>query len=149
MEVSSPLATEGEVLTHNLIMRILAAIAGVLLGLIFIALSSMYLFHFGPPPPPFPAGSPAAMFMGAVVPTGYFTFVKVCELIGGVLVLFPASRNYGLLLLGPIVANILAFNICLVGNNAVMQPPVIAVTVLTVLAVLCGWRGFATPAKKA
>ena len=41
--------------------------------------------------------------------TGYMTFVKVCELIGGILVMIPRTRNFGLLVLGPIIVNILAF----------------------------------------
>ena len=43
-------------------------------------------------------------------------FVKVCEILGTVLVAIPATRNWGLLLLGPIIANILAFNIFVAGE---------------------------------
>jgi putative oxidoreductase len=58
-------------------------IAGVLLGLLFIMSAVMVLFNLVKAPPP-PEGSPAAMFFGAFAPTGYLTFVKVLELVGGV-----------------------------------------------------------------
>ena len=46
-----------------------------------------------------PAGTPAAMFLGAFGPTGYLTFVKMFELVGGLFVmippLMPFSRSIG------------------------------------------------------
>lgn len=68
------------------------------------------LFNLVPMPPPPPEGTPPALFMGAFAPTGYLTFVKVIEVIGGVLVAIPFTRNLGLLVLGPIIVNILAFH---------------------------------------
>jgi len=90
-------------------MKIAAHIAASLLGLIFIAFSIMVLFHLVSPPPP-PEGSPVASFMAAFVPTGYLTMVKIFELTGGILVVIPKVRNLGLLVLGPIILNILAFH---------------------------------------
>src|SRR6188474_2136003 len=84
-------------------------IAGIVLGLLFVMSSVVVLFNLVKMPPP-PEGSPAAMFFGAFGPTGYMTFVKICELLGGVLVAVPKTRNFGLLLLGPILVNILAFH---------------------------------------
>ena len=49
------------------------------------------------------------MFMGALGPTGYMKFIKVLELTGAILVAIPRTRNLGLLILGPIIVNILAF----------------------------------------
>jgi len=89
-------------------MKLATNIAGGLMGLVFIAFSLIVLLDLVHPPP-MPAGTPAAMFMGALGPTGYFKFVKVCELIGGCLVAVPRTRNYGLLILGPIVVNIVMF----------------------------------------
>ena len=67
-------------------------------------------FFFGTQPPGPPEDSLPGKFMAAFGPTGYLAFVKVCEIIGGALVLVPKTRNLGLLVLGPIVINILCFH---------------------------------------
>jgi hypothetical protein len=90
-------------------MKILSIIAGVLLGLIFLAVSIPFLLGIMPEQPPPPPGSPTAMFMGALGPTGYMKFIKLLELAGGILVAIPRTRNLGLLILGPIIVNIVAF----------------------------------------
>jgi len=63
-------------------MKHLPAIAGILLGLLFIMSSLVVLFGFAPAPE-IPEGAPVAHFMSAFGPTGYMTFVKVLELLGG------------------------------------------------------------------
>ena len=90
--------------------KCLPAIAGIVLGAIFIMASSMY-FLGKMPKMEFPEGSPIAMFMGAFGPTGYMSFVKVFELTGGILVMLPRTRYFGLLLLGPVLVNIVAFHL--------------------------------------
>ena len=67
--------------------------------------------------------------MGALGPTGYMDFVKVLEVIGGVLVAIPLTRNFGLLVLGPIIINILAFHVFL-NKGAELANPVLIVIVL-------------------
>ena len=89
-------------------MKLATNIIAGLLGLAFIAFS--LLFFFGPTPPPAPADSLPGKFFAAFGPTGYLTFVKVLELLGGVLVAVPKTRNLGLLILGPILINILCFH---------------------------------------
>ena len=37
------------------------------------------------------------MFLGAMYMTGYLAFVKVLEILGGILVAIPKTRNLGLL----------------------------------------------------
>ncbi|MGC3961208.1 MAG: hypothetical protein QM813_25750 [Verrucomicrobiota bacterium] len=86
----------------------LPIIAGIVLGGLFIMASVMFFLELGPKPT-FPEGSPIAHFMAAFGPTGYMTFVKMFELIGGILVMIPPLRNFGLLLLGPVIINIIAF----------------------------------------
>lgn len=98
-------------------MKHLATVAGALLGLMFTAFGLMFLLDLIPEQPPPPEGSPAALFMGAVAPTGYLTFVKVCEVIGGVLVAVPRTRNLGLLVLGPIIVNIVAYHVFVSGDG--------------------------------
>ncbi len=105
-------------------MRILSNIAGVLLGLIFNVVALNFFFHFFEMPAP-PADSPPAMFLGAMIPTGYFAFVKVLEITGGILVAVPRTRSLGLLTLGPIVVNILCFHIFLVKGAGLVGLPLL------------------------
>jgi len=117
-------------------MKIAAHIAASLLGLVFIAFSIMVLFHLvsPPPPPPSPEGSPMGSFMAAFVPTGYLTMVKVFELTGGILVVIHKFRNLGLLVLGPIILNILAFHTFVAkGHGLVGIPLLIAALALFLL----------------
>lgn len=113
-------------------MKHLPKIAAGLLGLAFIIFGLNFFLKFmaggGSPP----AGSPAAMFFGAIYTTGFLAFVKIIEIVGGILVAIPKTRNFGLLLLCPIVVGILAVNIFIVGGAAVFQVPVIAITLLSV-----------------
>jgi hypothetical protein len=91
-------------------MKLTVNIIGGLLGFFFAATSAMFLLNMVGDMPVPPPGSPAEHFMAAFVPTGYLTLVKVCELIGGILLAIPRTRNWGLLVLGPIIVNILAYN---------------------------------------
>src|SRR5687768_16563549 len=105
-------------------MKYLPAIAGVLLGLLFIMSGVVVLFNLVKAPP-IPEGTPMSMFMGAFGPTGYMTFIKVLEVLGGVLVAIPRTRNFGLLILGPIIVNILAFHIFITKGEGLMNPMLI------------------------
>jgi len=90
--------------------KYLPCIAGVLLGICFLMASIPVLFNLVKPPP-MPEGTPVWHFMEAFWPTGYVKFVKMFEFIGGIVVMIPRLRNIGLLLLGPVIVNILAFHI--------------------------------------
>ncbi len=103
-------------------MKYVPNVLGGLLGFVFIAVGLMFFLGMMPDAPPPPEGSPPALFMGAVMPTGYMHFVKACELLGGILVAIPLTRNLGLLLLGPVIANILAFHI-FIGRGAMLLDP--------------------------
>jgi len=81
--------------------------------------------------------------MGALVPTGYFTFIKSLELLGGMLVAIPKTRNFGLLILGPIIINILAFHTFLAHGAGITKPPVILVSVLALYLLWNGRKSFA------
>lgn len=100
-------------------MKYIPAIVSALLGLLFIFSAAAVLFNLVQPTPEQmpPEGSPAAHFMAAMAPTGMLTLIKVCELIGGLLLLIPLTRNIGLLFLGPIIVNIIGFHV-LVAQDA-------------------------------
>jgi hypothetical protein len=123
-------------------MKYLPAIAGVLLGGLFSMSAVVVLFGLVKMPPP-PEGTPAGHFMAAFGPTGYMTFVKVLELVGGILVAIPKTRNLGLLILGPILVNILAFHIFVMKGTALLDPMLIAIVLLTLFLLWSERRAFA------
>jgi putative oxidoreductase len=118
-------------------MKYLPTIAGALLGLLFVASGAVVLFNLVTMPAP-PAGTPMASFMDAFGPTGYMKFVKVCEILGGILVAIPLTRNWGLLILGPILVNILAFHVFVGGGDGLKDPVLIF---LCLLAAYLLWNG--------
>jgi hypothetical protein len=99
-----------------------------------VATAAVYFFDLVKMPPP-PEGSLTAHFFAAFGPSGYMTFVKVFEVIGGVLVAIPRTRNLGLLVLGPIIINILAFSIFIAKGEG-MANPITAIIVAAPLYLL-------------
>lgn len=122
-------------------MKYLPAIAGALLGFVFAASGIVVLFKLVPMPPP-PEGTPAAHLMAAFVPTGYLTFVKVLEVVGGILVAIPRTRNLGLLVLGPIIVNILAFHVFLMKGATLLDPSLILIVALSLYLLWVGRKSF-------
>ena len=119
-------------------------VAGILLGLLFIMSSVVILFHLIPPDKiPKPATPEAAMFMGALGPTGYLTMVKIFELIGGILVAIPRTRNFGLLILGPIIVNILAYHAFIMKGVGLLSPMIIIIVLLALYLLWAGRKNFA------
>lgn len=110
-------------------MKYAPLIASILLGLLFIMSASVVLFGMAPTPE-IPKDTPVWHFMQAFGPTGYMTFVKVLELIGGILLIVPKTRNIGLLVLGPILVNILAFH-HFVAKDGIFQPMLLAIAALS------------------
>ena len=123
-------------------MKHLPAIVGGLLGLLFIMSSVVVLFNLVKMPPPL-EGTPAAMFFGAFGPTGYMTFVKVLELFGGILVAIPRTRNFGLLVLGPILVNILAFHVFIMKGQSLADPMLLVIVLLALYLLWVGRKAFA------
>lgn len=123
-------------------MKYVPTIAGILLGLLFIMSSVVVLFNLVETPT-MPEGTPVAMFMAALGPTGYLTMVKVFELIGGILVAIPRTRNFGLLVLGPIILNILAFHVFITGGAGLFDPTLIVIVLLALYLLWVGRKAFA------
>lgn len=122
-------------------MKYLPAIAGALLGFLFAASGIVVLFKLVPMPPP-PEGTPAAHFMAALAPTGYLTFVKALEVIGGILVAVPRTRNLGLLILGPIIVNILAFHLFIMKGATLLDPSLLLIVALSLYLLWVGRKSF-------
>jgi len=118
-------------------------IAGGLLGLLFLVFGLNFFLQFLPMPPGPPEGSPPALFMAALFPTGYLAFVKVLEILGGVLVAIPKTRNIGLLVLGPVIVNILAFHVFLTKGAGLTDPPLLLICALAAFLLWSGRRAFA------
>lgn len=117
-------------------------IAGILLGLLFLMASVTFFLGMGPKEPP-PEGTPVAHFMAAMGPTGYFAFIKIFELVGGLVVMVPRLRNFGLLLLGPVIVNIVAFHAFVGDPHELLNPMILVMLALTLYLLWVGRRGFA------
>ena len=111
-------------------MKHLPNIAAGLLGFAFLLFGLNFFLHFIPMPAP-PEDSLVIPFFQATGNSGFMAFVKVVEILGAILIFLPKTRNLGLLLIGPIIVNILAFNTFVAGGTAILQPPVIAVSLLS------------------
>jgi len=116
-------------------MRYIPIIAGLLLGLLFAASGLTFLLGMIPPMPAPPPGSFEELFMGALIPSGYMAMVKVFEVCGGVLVAIPRTRALGLLILGPIIINVIAFHVFIM-HGVTLIHPVNAVSVVLPLYLL-------------
>jgi uncharacterized membrane protein YphA (DoxX/SURF4 family) len=114
-------------------MKLVSNLAAILLGLVFFVFGLDHFLHFMPQPPqtPPPPGSHIPEFFGALMGTPYLTFVKLFEVLGGALMLIPATRNLALLLLGPIIVNIWCFHI-FIAQGAMLKTPMVAV-VMTII----------------
>ncbi|MFV0337097.1 MAG: hypothetical protein ACK5LK_02480 [Chthoniobacterales bacterium] len=105
-------------------MKIAANIAAFILCAVFQFAAWNFFLKFMDTPAP-PEGTPPAAFMGALYMSGYLSFIKVLEILGGLLVLASATRSIGLLILGPIVVNILCFHGFLLGGAGLFPLPFI------------------------
>lgn len=123
-------------------MKYLPIIAGVVLGLLFLMSSVVVLFNLAPVPE-LPEGTPMAMFMAAFAPTGYLHMIKVFELLGGILVAIPKTRNFGLLILGPIIVNILAYHLFIMNGEGLFNPMILVIAFLALYLLWVGRKAFA------
>jgi hypothetical protein len=122
-------------------MKYLPTIAGALLGLLFVMSAVVVLFNLVQMPEKMPEN--ATKFMELFAPTGYMTFVKVLELIGGILVAIPRTRNFGLLVLGPILVNILAYHGFILKGEGLFNPMLLIIVALALYLLWVGRKAFA------
>jgi len=109
-------------------MKIIATIARIILGCVFVffGLNIFLQFLHMPPPPSGPAGD----FVKALFVSHYLYVVGALQLAGGVLCLAGRFVPLGLTLLGPVIVNILLFHILL---NPTGLPMAIVVSVLALI----------------
>lgn len=91
-------------------MKYATLVARLLLGAIFVIFGLNFWLKFIPVPPP-PDGSTASAFLGALFVSGYLAAVKALEILGGLFVWSGRFTSLGLLILGPIILNILFFDV--------------------------------------
>ena len=69
------------------------------------------------------------------------------EILGGLLVAIPRTRNFGLLILGPIIVNILAFHIFITKGEGLFAVPIILIVVLATYLMWVARKQFAALGK--
>jgi putative oxidoreductase len=113
-------------------MKIIATIARIILGCVFVffGLNIFLQFLHMPPPPDGPAGD----FAKALFVSHYFYVVGALQLAGGALCLAGRFVPLGLMLLGPVIVNILLFHLLL--NPAGLALAI----VVSVLALIVLWQ---------
>jgi putative oxidoreductase len=86
----------------------LIPIARVLLGLVFVTFSLNFFLHFLPQPSSVPPD--AMVFAGALMTSGFLTFIKIVELVAGLALLANRFTTLALALLAPIIVGITLFH---------------------------------------
>jgi putative oxidoreductase len=113
-------------------MKIASLIARILLGALFVFAGANHLFNFFGKQP-LPAGV-AGQFLGAMINSGYMSFVGVCEVAPGLCLLFNRFVPLGLVVLAAVIVNILVVDV-------LMAPIGLPVgVVVVVLWCLTAWR---------
>src|SRR5213082_2312216 len=124
-------------------MKIIATIARLLLGLMFVVFGLNAFFHFLPTPPP-PAG-PAGDFTKALFVSHYFYVVSGLQVVGGALCLLGRFVPLGLTLLGPVVVNILLIHLLLEPAGLGLAVVVSVIALFLVYAYRQALRGLIQP----
>jgi uncharacterized membrane protein YphA (DoxX/SURF4 family) len=99
-------------------MKTAIVISRFILGLGFVVFG-LNILHPFLPQPPIPDGSLTARFMGVMGPTHWMALVGLFQVFGGVFVLLGRTAPIGLALLGPVLVNILAFHILVMGGAGI------------------------------
>lgn len=122
---------------------IVTHVVAAILGVLFLVFGLNFFLQFIPIPPA-PEGSPASQFLGALYVSGFLALVKVLEILGGLLVAVPATRRLGLLVLGPVIANIVLFQIYFTGGAGLFAPPVVVMILASVYLLWAERKAFAS-----
>ncbi|MGA2649925.1 MAG: hypothetical protein ABSF28_05365 [Terracidiphilus sp.] len=96
-------------------MKIVAAIARYLPGLMFVVFGSNSFLHFIPQGSPMPGN--AGIFVNVLMAAHYFYAVGAVMVISGLLLLIGRFVALGLTLLAPVLFNILLFHLCMAPSS--------------------------------
>jgi uncharacterized membrane protein YphA (DoxX/SURF4 family) len=99
-------------------MKIVALIARILLGLVFVVFGLNGFLQFMPMGP-MPSG-PGGQFLTAMFQSHFVLAVCAFQVVGGLLLLIGRYVPLGLVILGPVLVNILLFHIFMVHMGLVM-----------------------------
>ena len=119
-------------------MKWVVIVVRTLVGLGFTITGLDGFLHFIPmePPPP----GPATEFGGLLMNSGYIYVVKSLELVGGLLLLSGRLVPLGIIMLGPVIVNILLYEVFLL--KAPGPGPVLAVLLVFLI---WGYRRYFAP----
>lgn len=120
-------------------MKITAAIARILLGVVFLVFGLNGFLQFIEMPPP---TGVALQFMGALIASHEIAVIMLLQVIGAVLLLINRFVPLALLLLGPVIVNIVLFHAFMAPNGLPMALIVSALWVLTAYGVRGVFVGF-------
>lgn len=116
-----------------IIMKSVALVTRVLLGLIFLLIPFNNFFRIVPLPPYHP-------FMEIMVSSGFIYIVKVMEVMAGILLLTNRFILATLLMIGPIIINILFFHILIDQRNW----PIAVVNLILYAILIANYRQYFT-----
>jgi uncharacterized membrane protein YphA (DoxX/SURF4 family) len=118
--------------TEEKFMRIVTIVARLLLGAIMVFAGANHVFNFLPQGP-MPSGVAGQLLQG-MIGSGYMTFVGVCEVIAGLLLLINRFAPFALTVLAAIILNIIVFDVL------VMPKALLVGAVVAVLWILAAYR---------
>jgi hypothetical protein len=104
-------------------MKIVALIARILLGLVFLVFGLNGFLHFIKGA--MPTGI-AGQFVGALIESHYFLFIAALQVLGGALLLVNRYVPLALVILGPVIVNIFFF-------HALMAPAGLPLAIVVVI----------------
>jgi putative oxidoreductase len=111
----------------------------ILLGAMFLFFGLNGILHFLPTPPMPP--SDATTFATILMTHKYMSFVALCQVIGGLLLLVGRFVPLGLTILGPILVNILLFHFLLMPQGVAMGLIATAMELFLLYAYRLSFRG--------
>jgi putative oxidoreductase len=106
-------------------MKIVVAIARILLGLVFAFFGANLMFHFLPNPP-MPPG-PVKDFDTIMFSTHYIEVVGFFQFLGGLLLLINRYVAVGLIILAAILVNVLTTHILVMHGEGLFPIPILVV----------------------
>jgi len=116
-------------------MKILKLVATYLLALPFLVFGLNFFFNFIPMPP---MEGDAASFIGILVSSGFFAFLKVIEIILSLFLIFNCRKALVLVLLAPISLNIILYEVLIAGAPGIG----VLLVILNIYLLITNYRSY-------